>query len=196
MRRRHVLGSLMLIAISWVPVAVALEDCNMSPKDGRDITEALQCLDRNIRSLALQPGGGAAGPAKSESPMGRYIAGAYTTPDGRGKFQLTGPMKIGTREKWLLAADTGYFQATWITGPPKGHPMLLKNKLVDELPDVYDYGLIGKSVNLQDGMYTVGQLFGATPTPDGIIISRLHEGYTDVVVEKSSFPLRLSKDRR
>jgi hypothetical protein len=196
MRRIHVLGSVMLIGIFWIPLAVALEDCNTSPKDGRDITEALQCLDRNLRSLAPQSGGGAAGPAKSESPIGRYIAGAYTSPDGKQKFQMTGPTKIGTREKWQLSSDDGLIQAAWITGPPKGHPMLLGDKLVDELSEAYDYGRFGKTSLIDNTYWYQGRLIGVTPTNDGLIVSRLGDNSKDLVIESASFTLRLSRGSR
>lgn len=196
MRRLHVFGSLILSAGLWVPVALALEDCNTSPKSGQDIAETLQCLDRNIKSLAQQPGGGSSGssgPSGSVALSGRYMAGTYLSPDGKQKFQVTGPTKIGNREKWQLSSDDGTIQIPWITGAPKGHPMLLGAKIADELSEAYDYGRMGKTSDIDSSRWRQGRLIGVTPINDGLTVSRLHDGSSDIVIENASFSVRLSK---
>jgi len=195
------LFSILLIPLCLgLPEAWALENCNTSPKSGQDIAEALQCLDRNIKSLAQQPGGGSPGPSGSVSLSGKYVAGAYTSPDGKKKYKLSGPTKMGDREKWALNSDDGTIDMSWYTGPPKGHPMLLGTKFADELSSAYDYGKVGKQSSIDNAWWIAGKLIGATPSTDGLTISRFHStqisGYPDELTESASFSVRLSKDSR
>ncbi|MDP1948303.1 MAG: hypothetical protein Q8L77_12480 [Nitrospirota bacterium] len=196
MRRVLAYGALILTAGLWVPVALALEDCNTSPKSGQDIAETLQCLDRNIKSLAQQSGGGSSGssgPSGNVALSGRYMAGAYLSPDSKEKFQVTGPTKMGSREKWQISSDDGTIQISWITGAPKGHPMLLGTKIADELSEAYDYGRMGKTSGIAGIWWTRGRLIGVTPTNDGLTVSYFAENDTDIIIEKASFSVRLSK---
>lgn len=183
------------MALLIPPVAWALEDCNLNPQGMQDITKALQCLDRNIRTLGSPTVSLSSSPIASVSLSGKYIAGVYTTPGGKRRFTLSGPTKLGDREKWTLTSDDEEVDLSWITGPPKGHPMLLGTKLADDLSSAYDYGKLGKTSNIASKWWTQGRLIGITSSSDGLTISRFHNDPSkDDLTENASFSLRLSKD--
>ncbi len=195
--RIPVTGLAVFLALIASP-AWALEECNVTPQGMQDISKALQCLDRNIKSLSQQPVGGSSGPAASVPLSGKYVAGTYTSPDGKLKFQLSGPTKMGDREKWQLSSDDGTIQVTWITGIPQGHPMLLGTKLIEELSSAYDYGRMGKQSYIDASYWMQGRLIGVTPTNDGLTVSRFHKsgGNVDDAIESASFSVRLPKGSR
>lgn len=198
---QHVLKlALTLILALLTDPAWALEDCNVNPQGMQDISKALQCLDRNIKSLAQTPGGRSPVSPGSVSLSGKYTAGVYTSPDGKKQFKLSGPTKLGDREKWTLNSDDGTIDLSWITGPPNGHPTLLGTKLMNELSAAYDYGRVGKQATIDNNWWIAGHLIGATPSSDGLTVSRFHNssisGYPDELTESASFSVRLSKDGR
>lgn len=194
MTRISVWGALILTIGGEMPMALALEDCNTNPKSGQDIAEALQCLDRNIKSLAQQSGPGSPSQSGNITMSGKYVAGMYTSPDGKQKFQLSGPTKIGDRERWQLNSDDGTIQISWITGVPKGNPLLPEDETTDKLSPAYDYGRLGKESAIEGVWWMRGGLIGITPMNDGLTISRLHDAYAkSIAVEIASFSVRLSK---
>ena len=121
-----------------------------------------------------------------------FVPGTYKDQTGN-TYTVSGGGVTGDRTVWSIASTTDgvSFSANWITGAPKGHPLIGNHSLVAELIPGPSFGILGAE-NFGGSNYDDGALIAATQAGNSLIISSYHD-FSDQSTVQNTFVLTLVK---